>query len=47
MLKTIFKQYNQGQISLFPARLDDKIPVNAPVRLVTLHDEQNVFDIVQ
>jgi transposase len=34
MSKVIFKQYNQGQISLFSSRLDEKIPTNAPVRLV-------------
>ena len=34
MPKAIFKQYNQGQICMFPMNLDDKIPENAPVRLV-------------
>lgn len=34
MTKAVFKEYRQGQISLFPARLDDKIPEDAPVRLV-------------
>jgi transposase len=34
MSKTIFKQYNQGQICMFPMSLEEKIPANAPVRLV-------------
>ena len=29
-----FKSYNQGQIELFPARLDEKISVESPVRLL-------------
>jgi len=48
MPKAIFKQYNQGQISLFPACLDDKIPASAPVRLVSQTvdnlDISGVFD---
>jgi transposase len=35
MTKIVFKNYNQGQISLFPASLDEKIPANAPVRLLS------------
>ena len=34
MAKPIFKSYNQGQISLFPASLDEKIPQNSPVRTI-------------
>jgi len=34
MRKPVFKSNLQGQISLFPARLDQNIPENAPVRLV-------------
>jgi len=34
MTKAIFKQYNQGQICMFPMSLDEKISPNAPVRLV-------------
>ena len=34
MAKVVFKNYNQGQISLFPASLDEKIPADSPVRLV-------------
>jgi transposase len=30
-----FKQYSQGQICMFPRSLDEKIPENAPVRLVS------------
>ena len=34
MAKIVFKNYSQGEISLFPANLEDKISPNAPVRLV-------------
>ncbi len=30
-----FKPYNQGQSELFPSRLDEFIPGNAPVRIVS------------
>lgn len=35
MKKLNFKEYNQGQISLFPERLDSYISENAPVRIVS------------
>jgi transposase len=35
MRKPNFKEYNQGQVSLFPERLDCYIPENSPVRLVS------------
>ena len=48
MSKPIFKSYNQGQISLFPASLDEKIPQDSPVRtinqIVDNLDITNVFD---
>jgi len=34
MKKTAFKSYNQGQITLFPTSLDEKIPHSSPVRLI-------------
>jgi transposase len=34
MAKALFKSYNQGQISLFPSSLDEKIPQNSPVRTI-------------
>jgi len=34
MAKIAFKNYSQGQITLFPASLDEKIASEAPVRLV-------------
>ena len=34
MQKAVFKQYNQGQVCMFPVSLDEKIPAAAPVRLV-------------
>ena len=30
----VVKSYHQGQISLFPASLDEKIPSDSPARLV-------------
>ncbi len=34
MAKALFKSYSQGQVSLFPISLDEKIPQDSPVRLV-------------
>jgi len=34
MSKVSFKQYNQGQVCMFPMSLDEKISPDAPVRLV-------------
>lgn len=34
MAKALFKSYSQGQVSLFPASLDEKIPQNSPVRII-------------
>lgn len=34
MAKAIFKAYSQGQVSLFPASLDEKIPQSSPVRTI-------------
>jgi transposase len=34
MKKTAFKSYNQGQITLFPTSLDEKIPQCSPVRII-------------
>ena len=33
-MKVNYKPYNQGQMQLFPARIDENIPENDPVRLV-------------
>jgi transposase len=33
-MKPVFKEYNQGQPTVFSASLDSKIPVDSPVRLV-------------
>jgi transposase len=35
MAKKSFKEYNQGQICLFPKSLDELITQNSPVRLVS------------
>ncbi|TRX71141.1 transposase [Carboxylicivirga sp. M1479] len=43
-----FKPYNQGQSELFPSRLDEFIPENAPVRIVSqVVDELDLNDIVR
>ena len=34
MAKPVFKSYNQGQIALFPASLDEKLRADSPARLV-------------
>lgn len=36
LMKPIFKEYNQGQLELFPQRLDEFIGKDDPVRLVNL-----------
>ncbi len=46
MAKAIFKSYNQGQISLFPASLDEKIPQNSPVRTINqIVDNLNITKV--
>lgn len=43
-----FKPYNQGQIELFPSRLDEFIPENAPVRIVSqIVDELDIESIIK
>jgi len=34
MLKPVFKEYNQQQMTLFPQRLDERISADSPVRLI-------------
>jgi transposase len=34
MSKAVFKSCNQGQTSLFPASLEEKVPGNSPARLI-------------
>ena len=46
MPRAVFKQYSQGQICLFPRSLDEKIPENAPVRLVNqIVDDLDISEI--
>jgi transposase len=46
MAKVVFKNYSQGQISLFPASLDEKIPSTSPARLVNqIIDNIDISDI--
>jgi hypothetical protein len=47
MAKAIFKSYNQSQGCLFPMRLEDKIPANAPVRLVSqIVDKLDICNVI-
>ena len=34
MSKPKFKSYNQGQVTLFPPSLDEKVPENSPARII-------------
>ncbi|MDR0765683.1 MAG: transposase, partial [Odoribacteraceae bacterium] len=34
MSKPVFKSYSQGQLVLFPASLDEKLPADSPARLI-------------
>ena len=47
-MQPIFKPYNQGQIELFPQRLDDFIGENDPVRLVNqVVDELDLTSLIR
>jgi len=47
MKKHNFKEYNQGQVSMFPERLDSYIPENSPVRLVSsIVDQLDISQIM-
>ena len=47
MTKVVFKSYNQGQGCLFPMRLEDKIPEDAPVRLVNqIVDQLDISHVI-
>jgi transposase len=47
MIKAVFKQYNQGQICMFPMSLDEKIPADATVRLVNqIVDELDISKVI-
>jgi len=47
MSKAIFKEYSQGQGCLFPLRLEDKIPADAPVRLVNqIVDQLDISGVI-
>ena len=46
-MKVIFKEYNQGQGTLFPISLDSKIPADSPVRLVSqIVDKLDISEII-
>ena len=47
MSRAVFKEYSQGQICLFPMSLDEKIPTDAPVRLVNqIVDRLDITDMI-
>jgi len=47
MSKVLFKSYNQGQIQLFPARLDERISGDSPVRLINkIVDRLNISELI-
>jgi transposase len=47
MARATFKAYDQGQGCLFPMRLEDKIPENAPVRLVNqIVDQLDISQVI-
>ena len=48
MEKVNFKKYDQGQISLFPARLDERIGDNHAVRLInSIVDQLDLTDLIK
>jgi len=47
MAKVVFKSYNQGQIQLFPSRLDERISENSPVRLIdSIVNNLDISDLI-
>jgi transposase len=47
MSKVVFKHYGQGQVCMFPMSLDEKIPTNAPVRLLNqIVDNLDISEII-
>ncbi len=47
MKKINFKESNEGQADLFPARLDAYIPENSPVRLINkIVNELDISSII-
>ena len=46
-MQAVFKDYNQGQSTLFPVSLDSKIPSASPVRLLNqIVDKLDISDII-
>jgi transposase len=47
MSKAVFKSYNQGQISLFPASLEEKVPEDSPTRLINrIVDSPDIVKVI-
>ena len=47
MAKPVFKEYNQGQVVLFPPSLDEKLPADSPARLVSqIVDNLDISSVV-
>ena len=48
MARVVFKSYSQGQISLFPASLDEKVPHDSPARLINqIVDNLNISKVIE
>ena len=46
-MKVVFKEYNQGQSTLFPMSLDSKVPSNSSVRLLSqIVDKLDISDVI-
>jgi transposase len=47
-MRPVFKDYSQGQITLFPASLESKIPADSPVRIVNqVVDKLDISNIIK
>lgn len=47
MSKPIFKSHNQGPVVLFPARLNEKISLDSPVRLINqIVDDLDISKVI-
>ena len=48
MLRVVFRSYSQGQVSLFPASLDEKVPQDSPARLINqIVDNLDISDVIK
>ena len=48
MSRVVYKSYSQGQVSLFPASLDEKVPQDSPTRLINqIVDNLDISDVIK